>query len=237
MILSRNFIDVKRLATSAINYITRSIWLLDYLKSIIKPLEYTVNQWVTESNLIKKYVKYSAQKGSLKVFVDDEIDIVEKRTYITENVEETLNLYSYCDIDMETGNITWIKEVDPNPTTLYGYNIFDGPSEFGYVWVHEDNPTPLTLYGYTVFQVFLALQDVDSVYIKDWFDEYIYTSEDDITINQYKWYLEGKNGEDIVFWIHSDIYSLMSDQDKQTLVAKLARYVPCPYTYRLEQFT
>ena len=237
MILNRNFIDVKRLATTSINYISRSVWLLDYVKSIIKPLEYTVNQWVNESNLIKKFVKYTSQKGSLKVFVDDEIDIIEKRTYITESTEETTNLYGYCDINMETGKYTWIKEVDPNPTTVYGYAEFDGESEFNYTYFHEVNPKPLKLYGYVIFQVFEALQDVNPEYIKDWYDEFIYTNENDITINQYTWKLEGKTEFNIIFWIHADIYDLMTDQDKQNLLAKLAWYVPTPYTYRLEQFT
>jgi len=181
MILSRTFIDVKRLATTTINYLTRTIWLLDYVKSIIKPLEYTVSQWINDSNLIKQYVKYNAQKGVLKVFVDDEIDIIEKRTYITEERLESLNLYGYAKF---TGNkYTWMPEYDPNPTNIYGYTSFTGNS---YEFIPETNPHPIILFGYVVFQVFEALQDVDSIYIKDWYDEYIYTATDNITINQCK---------------------------------------------------
>jgi hypothetical protein len=232
MILSRNFIDVKRLATTVINYYIRSKWLLDYLKAIIKPLEYLINQWVTFSKNIKEYVYYNAQKGVLKVFVDDEVDVIEKRTYITEERKEGLNLYGYA--KFEGNKYTWVQEYDPNPTNLYGYANFTGDT---YQFEAETNPNPLTLYGYVVFQVFEALQDVDSIYIKDWYDEYIYTATDNITINQYKWYPEGQVGEDIIFWIHSSIYNIMTDIEKETLIAKIARYIPAPYTFKLQQFS
>lgn len=233
MILKRNFIDVKRLATSVSNYYIRSKWILGYVKSIVKPLEFTNSLWISNASDMREYVLYSSQKESLKTLVDDEVDYIEQRSYITENTEEQLALYGYVRW-LGNDKYEWVKEVDPNPTQLFGYiNWLGGDT---YEWVKEEDPKPLRLYGYAAFQVLEALQDVDSEYIKDWFDEYIYTSENDITINQYKWFLEGKSGYDITFWIHSSIFELMTDQDKQKLLNKLSRYVVAPYTYTLREF-
>lgn len=233
MILKRNFIDVKRLATTVSNYYIRSKWILDYIKSIVKPLEFTNSLWISNASDMREYVLYSSQKESLKTLVDDEVDYIEQRSYITENTEEQLSLYCYANW-LGNDKYEWKIEVDPNPTELFGYINWLGNDN--YEWVMETNPNPLKLYGYAVFQVLEALQDVDSEYIKDWFDEYIYTSENDITINQYKWFLESRSGADIIFYIHNSIFSLMTDQDKQRLLSKLSRYVVAPYTYELRQF-
>ena len=231
MILSRTFIDVKRLATTCINYYTRSKWLLDYVKSIIKPLEYTVNQWVKYSNDVKDYVKYSNQKGSLKVYVDDQVDIVEQRSYITENIFESLVLSGYAQFEPNSDKYTWVKEVDPNPTSLSGYASFTGDT-YQYILEPEYDEN-LKLSGYVSFQSLTALQDTNSIYLKDLNNEYIFVEDGSIT-NSYKWILEGSTSFDIIFWIHADIYNAMSIQERETLLAKLGRYVTAPYTYTLQ---
>lgn len=231
MILSRNFIDVKRLATTCINYYIRSKWLLDYVKSIIKPLEYTVNQWVKYSNDVRDYVKYTNQKGSLKVYVDDQVDIIEQRSYITENVFEKLVLTGYAQFEPNSDRYTWIKEVDPNPTKLCGYADFTGDT-YQYILEPEYDEN-LKLSGYVSFQSLTALQDTNSLYLKDLNNEYIFVEDGSIT-NSYKWILEGSTSSDIIFWIHADIYNSMSVQERETLLAKLGRYVTAPYTYSLQ---
>jgi len=234
MILSRTFIDVKRLATTCINYYTRSKWLLDYVKSIIKPLEYTVNQWIKYSNDVREYVKYSNQKGSLKVYVDDQVDIVEQRSYITENIFETLVLTGYAQFEPNSDKYTWIKEVDPNPTKLSGYASFTGDT---YQYILEPNyDENLKLSGYVIFQSLTALMDTNNLFLKDINDAYIFVEDGTIT-NSYKWVLEGKIEKDIIFWIASEIYNAMSVQERDTLLAKLGRYVTAPYTYTLQPIT
>lgn len=231
MILQRTFIDVKRLATTSINYLTRSKWLLDYVKSIIKPLEYTVNQWVKFSNDVRDYVKYTNQKGSLKVYVDDQVDVIEQRSYITENIFENLVLTGYAVFEPNSDNYTWVKEVDPNPTKLSGYAVFTGDT---YQYILEPQyDTNQKLSGYVSFQSLTALQDTNSIYLKDLNDEYIFVEDGSIT-DSYKWILEGSMSFDIIFWIHFDIYNAMTEQERETLKAKLGRYVTAPYTYTIQ---
>jgi len=228
MKLRRTFIDAKRLSTTCLNYVVRSTWLLDYVKSITKPLEYTNSSFDKKSKELSEYVLYSSQKQSLKVFLDDNYDIVENRSYITENTQESLALYGYLNSDGE-----YVIGNDPNRSGLYGYSPFLGDNPD---YILETDPTPQILYGYNIYLAVTSLQDGNGYYIKDADDLFIYTSDPDYTSNYYEWYLERRGEVDIIFWLHNSVYDLMTEQQKSNLLSKLARYVPAPYTYNLDKF-
>lgn len=232
MKLKRVFIDVKRLATISINYIVRTQWLLDYVKSIAKPLEYTNNQNVDYFKNISTYTLYNGQKLTLKTFVDDFYDIENRRTLIEEGNEESYSFYGYID---ESGN--YVNELDPNETSFNGYStLVNGFMEY----TLEDEITGnQPLYGYIKFNPGTnALQDVDDEYILDNYYEYIYTAEDgDGAELNYMWFLEDKSSDGLIIYLHDDVYNSLSTEELEFLYNVVAKYIIQPYRYTIDKYS
>lgn len=231
MKLRRGYIDIKRLTTIGVNNIIRTPWLLDYIKSAVKPLEYTNNLNVELFKSISQYTLYNGQKLTLKTFVDDFYDIEERRTILTESNEESYSFYGYID---EQGN--YIDEIDPNPTTFNGYStLVNGFMEYTLETEIEGNKP---LYGYIKFNPGLnALQDVEEEYILDSYYEYIYTAEDGSGDGlQYMWFLESKTTGGLIIYLHEDVYNSLTPQQIETLFKLVSKYVIQPITYRIDKY-
>lgn len=230
MKLRRNFIGVKRLSNIGVNNKIRKQWILDYLKSLIKPLEYTSNLSDYYCKESAKYVLYNGQKLSLENYVNDEWDIIERRSWIGENEDPSLSFYGYLD---ENGD--WVTEYDPNPTSFYGYATGATNDEF----VLETDPDPKTLWGYVMFSNIEPLETTETggtEYLYDNALENIYTTEGGDS-NDYIFILEGSDVIGCYIWIHEDIYNLMSDEDKEELLGHLGKYFIAPTTYELRSFS
>jgi hypothetical protein len=227
MILKRGFIDCKRLTTIGVNNIIRSPWLLDYVKCLAKPLEYSNNDQVIFNKTIANYVLYNGQKLTLKTFIDDFYDISDRRTIIDENKEEGYSLYGYND------NGKYYDEVDPNQTTLNGYTTQIGNIITYHLEADLNNPT---IYGYVKWEALDALQDVDSEYILDNIEEYIYTSDNSQGDNRYLWFLEGQLEEGLIIYLHNDIYTSLTTEQLDTLFGTLDKYILSPNRYKIEGY-
>lgn len=229
MKLKRSFIDVKRLASIGLNSLIRTNWLVDYVKSIAKPMEYINNQQVSLHNELSEYVLFNGQKLSLKTYIDDNYDIVGRRTVITENKVSAYLFTGYYDYNIGT----WYKEPDPVTTTFNGYcSNFTGNT---YNFILEEDLDNQPMYGYVLFNIGDYLIDVENEAILDSYEDFIYTSSDSNDSNNYIFKLESSGDEGLIFYLHSDIYNNMTDIDKETLVSKLERYVIAPITYRLDE--
>lgn len=230
MILKRGFIDVKRLATIGINNVVRTPRLLNYVKCIAKTLEYGNNLDVLNNTELSNYVLYNGQKLTLKTYVDDYYDLLDRRTIIDENREESYSFYGYND-----SNGTYFDEIDPNPTTFNGYTTAVG-DVITYVLEADIAENP-SLYGYIRFESLEALQDVDLEYITDNYDEYIYTSENSEGTDRYIYFLEAQVEEGLIIYIHEDIYNALTQEQLDTLYGILGRYIIAPVRYRIESYT
>lgn len=229
MKLRRSFIDVKRLATISVNYHIRRKWLLDYIKAAVKPLEFININNITLFNKLSKYVLFNGQKLSLKTFVDDRHDLIDRRTVIEESSETSYSFYGY-NIESDT----FILEVDPNPDTFNGYiDVIDGKL----IYTLEDeieNNDPL--YGLNRFNPGIyALQDVVEAYILNKYFDYIYTSEDASSGLKYMWFSEGKFNEGLVIYLHGSIYDLMTDVELEELYNILSKYIIQPISYKIDR--
>ena len=226
MILKRGFVDAKKLATSAINRTIRTPWLLDYVKCLVKPFEYSNNSLIKTQNMLSEYTLYNGQKLVLKTFIDDYNDF-SGRTIITENKEEQLSLYGSYNGDV------FVDEVDPNPTSIDGYAIY---SSTGYTFVSENLTPQSIMYGYIKYESFEALQDVDDEYIIDNYDEFIYTAENDENGNRYIYFLESQSEEGLIIYLHEEIYNNMTEQELKDLFAKLGKYIQQPIRYKIDSY-
>lgn len=230
MKLRRGFIDVKRLATIGVNNIVRTPWLLDYIKSAVKPLEYVNNNNNELFKSISYYTLYNGQKLTLKTFVDDFYDIEERRTILTEGNEESYSFYGYVDNE---GN--YVDEIDPNQTSLNGYNTLVD-NFFNEYTLEVDIEGNKPLYGYMMFNPGNPLQDVEEEYITDSYNEFIYTSEDASSNYKYIWFLENKTTDGLVIYLHEDVYDLLTQQQLETLYEIVGKYIIQPLTYKIDKY-
>lgn len=228
MILKRGFIDVKRLATVCVNNVIRQPWLLDYIKCISKPLEYTNGVQVSYSKTMAEYVLFNGQKLSLKTYVDDKVDLVDRRTIIEEDREEGYSFYGYYNNNKE-----FELEVDPNETTFNGYATYTLDD---YSFTLEGDLSNPVMYGYVKWSDLDALQDVVDEFILDNYEEYIYTSDNDTSNDNYIYFLEQQTGEGLIIYIHNDIYTSMTQIQKDELLGIIDRYIISPNRFKLDGY-
>lgn len=202
--LDRGFIDAKRLTNIAVNYYCREKWYLDYIKSISKPLQSINDKETLFEKQLGEYVKYNGQVLALKNFIDDRVDIIGRRTLIKEFVNfDQYSFYGYA-TNFNTPYYTWNQETDPSYVNLKGY-ISSFGSDYQWVKEEEDKNNNLTLWGYT------------STFGSD-----------------YSWIKENKDlGYNFQIMIHIDIWSTLTQSQKDTLSAEIERYVIAPYNFKL----
>lgn len=235
--LKRGFLDCKRLICLGLNKVTREVWLKDYAKVLASEIQNMNSKDVLFQNETSGYVLYNGQKLTLKTFVDDQVDIIERRSIINENDAASYSFYG--SVSGEGNSYTWEFEYDPNPTAFYGYSELAGSPGIGseYIWVREIevgspglpdiNPA---LYGYIQYLSSDYLIDVDDESILDSYEEFIYTLESDYEPSKYYWVLESIiDGYRINILIHNDIFTTLSTQEVDTLKGKLKRYIQAPY--------
>lgn len=123
---NRSFLDIKRLSSISINPNTRVQWLVDYVKSISKPIQDISNDNIAYEKIASEYIQYNGQVESLKEFINDNIDPISRRTIIQEKTSiGDYGFYGYFDNNM------FNFELDPYKTAMSGY--FNGTS-----WIKED---------------------------------------------------------------------------------------------------
>lgn len=222
MKLKRGFLNAKRLLCIGLNYNTRELWLLDYVKSIGKGLQDLNSQEVLFEREAAEYVLYNSQKLSLKTFVDDKVDIVDRRSIIQDNKFESYAFYGY----EEDG--VYYYETDPNPTVFYGYSIEVGDTyewEIETISPEDENPP---IYGYSMAINGDSLLDVLEDPISDVYEELIYTIENAGAESEYNWFREAQKGDRLTILIHNDIFAGLTEYEKDNLKAKLKRYIIGP---------
>ena len=228
-LLKRGFIDCKRLSTININPVIKSKWLLDYVKAIAKPLEYSNNQQVNINSTCSEYVLYNGQKLSVKTYVDDKHDIVDRRTLIEENRNEMFSFYG--GYDESTGK--FIYETDPNPTTFNGYSdpesiVFNSNDVYSFILEEEIEENSL-LWGYILYKDYHLIDSLDQ-FIIDSLGKFIYTA--DVT-DSYVYILEAASEYGLIIYIHNSIYNNMTTDDLNKLKGELSKYIIAPIKYEI----
>jgi len=221
--LNRGFINAKRLITIGVNANTRELWLMDYLKCIGKSLQSTNNVDNSFEKETRKYVLYNSQNLSLKTFVDDEVDVIGKRSIIQDNTFENWTTYGYTN---PAGG--YEREIDLTPKVIAGYSTFDGTNPFDYDFTREEIPETAInppMYGYTVYLDLTALREVSTDIIHDSYEDIIYTSDSAGNEESYKWTREFQVGDRLTILIHNDVFNLLTVNQKNTLLGKIKRYV------------
>jgi hypothetical protein len=224
MKLRRGFLNIKRLLLIAINYNMRVQWLIDYVKSIGVAMQNLNSQEVLFEYEVKDYVLYNGQTLSLENYADDQVDIIERRSYIESIAFPSYAFYGYLDENDE-----WVYEVDSNPTTLYGYTSDAGPN---YVFERENDPEDdnSPLYGYIGYIYGGKLRDVSGDPIISMYDEFIYTLESYFLETDYIWFKEAQAGDRLTIWVHNDMFNELSSVEIEELREKLKRYITAPYS-------
>lgn len=227
MKLKRLFIDTKRILVLSVNYFQRTKWLIDFIQAISPALDYINKKNIKVFNRVGDVVKFTGQKLSLKTFIDDKYDIIERRTLIDENREESYGFYGYKFKD------EWKSEIDSNPTSLNGYYNFD-TKLYTLEDPIEENPI---IYGFLRYLNRDALKDVELEYILDSYFEFIYTLENQGDSIRRHWFLEKQAESTALIKIHNTIYNNMTVQEKEALQIILRRYVIEPIRFEIDGYS
>lgn len=227
MKLKRTYLDVKRLATSVTNINFRGFqWILDYIRCIVKPLQTSNNDFQKHAKDVSENVLYTGQMLSIKTLVDDKVDFINRESYITDNYFTSLTMFGYNNSE------TYFLEPDPNPTDLYGYYDYN-TNEF---IIETPDVEVLSTLGYVEFGNMEPLQDVNSEFILDSTNDFIYTLDGEIT-DTYTFFREGfSEATNLTIWIREAIYNTLTSYYIQYLYSLVYKYIKAPVTFDIKPF-
>lgn len=99
----------------------RFTWLIDYLKSIIKPVQDINDDFYATISAIDDYLAYTGQHLSLETCLNDKFDEVTRGIYITENniSGNQIDIYKQGELNPSPEDIYKFTEIDITPFSVY----------------------------------------------------------------------------------------------------------------------